>query len=835
MERINYNKPNLITKKKLFGTPELQIPTTTTQINTRLTNNSDSIIALRKNYQKNDHGKSTLNVRDKPAKSGCTFKDLTDQAPKKCDQLNKFAPKVVVCDINKNLNGISCVKNGDVSRARRASSSCSSRSSTRNSKMSDAEGGESMIMMRKTYKENSLTEFERDSKTVEQGIIKRTYKKIILGSDDDKNEIPQKKRLDEKTTENKEEFYKYLGIDTKPPEKRVCRPEFTNLDIFKRRSLRVRYLKIQNQSPVQGKCEMNTENKIKTSPEPCDDDKMKKEPEVRQHDVKILRSYLKPKIKKTENYNSNIVQKEILAKKRSESPTVVSKPVKKVIKSEKIARESDSVKYLMRSRINLSETRLRSGLQKKRLLQPSRYLSYFKNKSVLLNARPRKDLKQVMKVKETKKKPPKLLQPVKPVIKSETTVELPKSPVPQVPDSTVNFQTPPLVKAEPAHVSTTVSCTNSNHTLKNPLNNNDGQVLYAYVMEEKLVIIQERIVSFWKYSPFKHLVGLDQTWELIGRTKRHEFDIEIDSCKSDRICFNEKNPIYIELRATQANGNENRQCPLSSVYVVVYSINSKQEFPGWTSGPVIKNFVQLDSVQSSANDIHFIALPGTRYFIISWYQHLIQSKSSGLCKYSLTPDLRTLASIREFPHANHNIYDLKNFEDYKLLGLGNTELSIWNHNTGDLIMSIDFNLPLGRNISIFEFKNEVIQCMFLTQIIDSITTNHKSIKVLGINLNDDSWKILKTHELPLNFNKSSKISTADTKNVALCSIDNGQSLVMMSKNDLQWIKLVQNPTNLNRSDVDLTANVQLFFNGSQVVEIGENILIKSMDEFCLQI
>lgn len=167
-------------------------------------------------------------------------------------------------------------------------------------------------------------------------------------------------------------------------------------------------------------------------------------------------------------------------------------------------------------------------------------------------------------------------------------------------------------------------------------------------------------------------------------------------------------------------------------------------------------------------------------------------------------------------------------------------------------MSIDFKLPLGRNISIFEFQNEVsfplfssfqshsitfdlkvIHCMFLTQIIDAGTqTNYKSIKVLGINLSDDSWKVLKTHELPLTFNKCSKISTADTSNIAFCSIGNGQTLLMMSKNDLQWIKVIQ--TNDRTSDID-PASVQLFFNGSQVVEIGENILIKSLDEFCLQI
>lgn len=119
--------------------------------------------------------------------------------------------------------------------------------------------------------------------------------------------------------------------------------------------------------------------------------------------------------------------------------------------------------------------------------------------------------------------------------------------------------------------------------------------------------------------------------------------------------------------------------------------------------------------------------------------------------------------------------------------------------------------------------------MFLTQVIDS-QPNYKSIKVLGINLSDDSWKVLKTHELPLTFNTCSKMSTADTTNIAICSIENGQTLLMMSKHDLHWIKFLQ-----RTPDIDPTTSVQLFFNGSQVVEIGENILIKSLDEFSLQL
>lgn len=433
------------------------------------------------------------------------------------------------CDINKNINTSQYVKNGDISGSRRTSSSSSSQCSV----ASNQQSGESMIVMRKNYKECEK-ELIGDQESV---MIRKTYKKKIFEPD-----IPVNRTLEE-TSENKEEFYKYLGIDTKPPEKRVYRPEITNLDIFKRRSLRVRYLKIQSQCqdqmPIQIKCEIKDDaqgSATKESPERRLKTPLSQDPVQRPHDIKILRSYLKPKEKKTVNLLKHQLEK------RTISPVVLLKPVRKVRES-----EQTPVKYLMRSKINLSESRLRSGLQKKRLLRPSRYLSYFKNKRVLLQQRPQNAIKAA--IKESNKKTSKAAEtsrgnitPEKSVkstsnksvpvqmeqVKQEAmTIELPKSPVSQVPDSTVNFQSPTIHHslAIPPQISTSTidTLTSSAHTLKNPLNRDDGEVLFAYVMQETLVIVQERSVSFWRYSPFKHLVGMDQTWELIGRTKRHDY------------------------------------------------------------------------------------------------------------------------------------------------------------------------------------------------------------------------------------------------------------------------------------------------------------------------
>lgn len=59
---------------------------------------------------------------------------------------------------------------------------------------------------------------------------------------------------------------------------------------------------------------------------------------------------------------------------------------------------------------------------------------------------------------------------------------------------------------------------------------------------------------------------------------------------------------------------------------------------------------------SDINSVNYTTLIDSRYFIMTWPQenHLGKTRS-GLCKYSLTPQLDTLASIREFKSMRHTI------------------------------------------------------------------------------------------------------------------------------------------------------------------------------------
>lgn len=116
--------------------------------------------------------------------------------------------------------------------------------------------------------------------------------------------------------------------------------------------------------------------------------------------------------------------------------------------------------------------------------------------------------------------------------------------------------------------------------------------------------------------------------------------------------------------------------------------------------------------------------------------------------------------------------------------------------------------------------------MFLHQLTECSVSDSKTIYVLGINFIDDSWKILKNHDMHLNFSTLSHLSATSTSNLMITNVNYGQTTILQSLNDLQWIKIIQNrPDN----------SVQTFFDGGNVVEIGESILIKSIDEYCLQI
>lgn len=79
-----------------------------------------------------------------------------------------------------------------------------------------------------------------------------------------------------------------------------------------------------------------------------------------------------------------------------------------------------------------------------------------------------------------------------------------------------------------------------------------------------------------------------------------------------------------------------------------------------------------------------------------------------MCKYSLTPDLETLASIREFPTVTQKIASLKCLDGNRLIGLGSTTVAIWNYDNGCLVFTVDLKVEIQTPLAAFIYNEKVI-------------------------------------------------------------------------------------------------------------------------------
>ncbi|XP_049318298.1 uncharacterized protein LOC105223899 isoform X1 [Bactrocera dorsalis] len=285
------------------------------------------------------------------------------------------------------------------------------------------------------------------------------------------------------------------------------------------------------------------------------------------------------------------------------------------------------------------------------------------------------------------------------------------------------------------------------HQLNNPVKTVNGAIDYIYYEMDVLIIVQERTVSFWKSfklinvltksqncEKYSHRINnedmyrppyssvMDDTspqWLPLGECRRLSADMEILTSYANRICIHNSIPIYVEMRCREIP-HERRDCNLLSLYINIYYFNDEDMVAKIHS-------IQLDAVQGLPADVVYTTITDSRYFIMSWPQQNILGKPrSGLCKYSLTPNLDTLASIRDFKHIKHCVRYLECTTDDKLLGFGDTQLTIWDHRSGDVLMNYDFNMKLGRNLgSIYYPSLEIGQnsvlllCQYKTKISEN--------------------------------------------------------------------------------------------------------------------
>lgn len=457
--------------------------------------------------------------------------------------------------------------------------------------------------------------------------------------------------------------------------------------------------------------------------------------------------------------------------------------------------------------------------------------------------------KQSAKKKRTR--PPAAAAPAKPV-EPKIEVVLARTRARESVDSAVSSSTSADHKKSKEAVEPVPVPCNELRTMKNPLSRANGEVLAVYYHVDKLIVVQQELVSFWGCSKMAALLGLSQELVPVGQCKRAQADSPVDPSNSQRLGFNENEPFYLEPRARNLDEDFARACPLASLYVNCYYLAEKDENDeaedgtGDESQSVLRmKSLQLDSVRSEISDVLFMPLPNSRYFMLCWHeQHSTESDfRTGLCKYSLTPDLETLASIREFPSVTQKITGLRCTDD-KLIGLGATTVAIWNTVNGCLVFTVDLKMDIQVPLATYVHTENDESALFLVQLCPSPSGNdqRKLIKVLGINMGKRSWHLVHSYEVALE--SQSILCESSTLNAASslhCATFRSGELLALSLDDLTTCitnhERLQGPDG-RRMTRDIVATREKIFlhpaEPRQLVLVSEKFIkLKTVDEYLL--
>ncbi|XP_055546965.1 uncharacterized protein LOC129731181 [Wyeomyia smithii] len=390
---------------------------------------------------------------------------------------------------------------------------------------------------------------------------------------------------------------------------------------------------------------------------------------------------------------------------------------------------------------------------------------------------------------------------------------------------------------EPAKVQTDL------RTMKNPLSRANGEVLMVFFEANKLIVVQQELVSFWECSKLSALLGIKQELQLIGQIKRAQTDYQIEPSNSQRLGFNDDDPFYLELRARNLDEDESRICPLASIYVNHYFASETEDDKDPQPCVRMKS-LQLDSIRSELSDIIFIPLHRSRYFVICWREQLSETDyRTGLCKYSLTPDLEMLASIREFPSITQKIHALKCMDNNRLLGLGGTMVAIWSCDNGCLMFTVDLKIEIQLPLAAFIHTENSERALFLIQLCASPSGNpkRKLIKIIAVNMSKRTWHQVFDYEVALESTSILCESFNPSATGLHCTTFQNGELLTISMEDLTTC--FTNYKRLHSADErrvtrDILATREKIFLGScdsrQLLLVSDkSIKLKTIDEYLL--
>ncbi|XP_070075815.1 uncharacterized protein [Drosophila takahashii] len=330
-------------------------------------------------------------------------------------------------------------------------------------------------------------------------------------------------------------------------------------------------------------------------------------------------------------------------------------------------------------------------------------------------------------------------------------------------------------------------------TLANPLSDKHGAVLYMYYELEQLIVLQENCVTFWKYSKVfnvlhqpRHQVSFDVSrksptpelhqprgtkdaeqeldvgprWVYLGRVRRVTREKEIFTPFGSRICVHNSTPVYLEMRS-KPHDHHKREVKLTSLHVNVYYFCEEELRPRMHS-------VHLDAVNCDWSHVIYTTIAESRYFVMAWQQELVMGKPrSGICKYSLTPTLDTLASIREFKQLRHELRHIECLSEDRLIGYGQTRITVWDHRSGDTLMNYDLGRPLGQCLAAMHYPSLDMDQSSMLVLYQLLKEANKpgEVHVIACELSHatPSHRLLQVHRLPSpQFNEATEaVNTGD--------------------------------------------------------------------------
>ncbi|XP_055903145.1 uncharacterized protein LOC129939231 [Eupeodes corollae] len=379
----------------------------------------------------------------------------------------------------------------------------------------------------------------------------------------------------------------------------------------------------------------------------------------------------------------------------------------------------------------------------------------------------------------------------------------------------VEIQTEPY--SPPPSLPPITFLTEPSNRMPNPLTPENGRVIYAFYELDILTIVQDFMVTFWKTFKLIQVVGnTTEEWVHLGECKRLLFDNEINAPYKNRICVHNSIPIYMEMRAKELP-KLNRDCCLISVYVNVYYYHDEELIAKSHS-------IQLDTVASLPQNVVYTTITDSRYFVMCWSQETMIGKTlSGLCKYSLTPHLDTLASIREFKSMRHEIRYLECTTDDNLIGFGDSQVTLWDHRSGDILMNYDLDMEIGNNLGSLHFPPLEVGHAKTVLIFQKTSAEELSIIAINVSHNSPSHQLVCKHILPPEFDNLK--STIGIDDYTILTNSEHQEL-WIDHSDPQYMVQIKTPEGQRRFYSRCKQNVIVITENHLALETFSSFVLK---------